>query len=293
MGGLEQGHCAFPQALVNPIAGIPQKLALRAGNFATLSTRYPRPPWVPVGLERQLAKLTDGLIFESDYSRRVYEAKIGEPPCPARVVPNGLLPDEFTDHQPIAKAADVLFVGELRALKGVDVLLGALARTAAPRPPTALIVGLGAGRDGVQGACLLPGAGRAGAVRRGDAGRARFSAGASAGRPLARESFPYIVLEGAAAGMPMLLSDVGGIPEITAGTSARLLPPGDADALSARLSEFLADPARLRAATTELRARVAGRFTVARMAADILDFYQTVAPGQSPGLAPAQILTGG
>ena len=25
LGGLEQGHCAFPQAVVNPIAGIPQK----------------------------------------------------------------------------------------------------------------------------------------------------------------------------------------------------------------------------------------------------------------------------
>jgi glycosyltransferase involved in cell wall biosynthesis len=246
-----------------------------------------------LGLERQLAKLTDGLIFESDYSRRVYETKIGEPPCPSRVVPNGLLPAEFTVHQPIAEAADVLFVGELRALKGVDVLLDALARTTAPHLPTALIVGSGPDEGAFRALAQSLGLGErvqfAGAM---PAPRA-FPRGRLLVVPSRAESFPYIVLEGAAAGVPMLLSDVGGIPEITAGTSVRLVPPGDVMGLSVRLSAFLTNPAPMRATTAELRARVASRFTVARMAADILDFYQTVAPGRSPGLVPAQILMGG
>ena len=229
-----------------------------------------------LGMERKLARMTDGIIFESDYSRRVYAAKVGAPPCPVRVIPNGLLPADFSDHQPAPDASDVLFIGELRQLKGVDVLLRALAMTTTPRPPTAVIVG--AGPDEAAFKAL--------AKRLGLAARVHFAGAmpAASAFPLGRllavpsraESFPYIVLEGAAAGLPMLMSNVGGIPEITAGTFTELLQPGDADALSRRLSAFLADPAPMLENAADLKRRVAGRFTVARMAADIADFYEEV-----------------
>jgi glycosyltransferase involved in cell wall biosynthesis len=45
-------------------------------------------------------------------------------------------------------------------------------------------------------------------------------------------------------GRPLLLSAVGGFPEIA---GAALVPPGDAQALAAKLTELLADPARLAA----------------------------------------------
>ena len=50
------------------------------------------------------------------------------------------------------------------------------------------------------------------------------------------ESFPTIALEALAAGRPVLASDIGGLPEIVVPGSGWLLPPGDIQAWSQRLS---------------------------------------------------------
>jgi len=60
--------------------------------------------------------------------------------------------------------------------------------------------------------------------------------------PSRAESFPYIVLEAAAAQMPLIATNVGGIPEIVAGVDMPLIPPGDVPALAGQLRAFLAGP---------------------------------------------------
>jgi len=226
-----------------------------------------------LGLERQLSRLTDGLIFESDYSRRIYEAKIGAPQCAVRVIPNGLLPSDFREHAPVPEARDVLFIGELRKLKGVDVLLEALARTRSPRPPTATIVGAGPNQQEFTSFAKSLGLSKrvvfTGVMPAADA----FPLGRLLVVPSRAESFPYIVLEGAATGIPILASNVGGIPEITSGSKVELLAPGDVDGLSRAITSFLVDPHPLSANAADLKRRVASRFTVARMADEIIAFY--------------------
>src|SRR5215470_2625641 len=77
----------------------------------------------PTGLfylsaERLLMRRTDLFLFESAYGRDVFKAKIGEPEDLARIVYNGVSNDEF---QPVVvgpSATDLLFIGELRVLKG-------------------------------------------------------------------------------------------------------------------------------------------------------------------------------
>ena len=93
-----------------------------------------------VKAEQRLAPLTDGLIFESQFAARRFGEFIGKPACPVCIVPNGLYPHEF--HEPLLAydAADFVFVGELRPLKGVDIMLAALAATplsTVPRRPRA------------------------------------------------------------------------------------------------------------------------------------------------------------
>ena len=87
------------------------------------------------------------------------------------------------------------------------------------------------------------------------------------------ESFPYIVLEAAAARMPLIATNVGGIPEIVAGSATPLVPPGDAEAIAAQMRAFLADPRPFLSRAAELQAHVAQRFTVQNMTESIVDFY--------------------
>src|ERR1051326_9038722 len=88
----------------------------------------PRSPigFVYLNLERALLSRTDLILFESAYAREVYQARIGTPAAPVHVIHNGVAAAEFAPVAPAADASDILFVGELRRLKGVDVLIEAL-----------------------------------------------------------------------------------------------------------------------------------------------------------------------
>jgi glycosyltransferase involved in cell wall biosynthesis len=257
-------------------------LRLDARNVATFYTPHGGslhyPPASPQGLiytaiEKFLVRYTDGLIFESDFIRRVFNRRVGARGVPERVVPNALQPDDFTPHEPRPDAADFLFIGELRRLKGVDVLLQALARLQGSRAVRAVIVGAGpeatefkslADELGLGSLVTFPGAMPA---------RTAFPLGRSLVVPSRAESMPYIVLEAAAAGTPLIATNVGGIPEIVNGTDTPLMPPGDVEVLERAMQGFLADPSDAKARAERLKAAVAARFTVGRAADEVLAFY--------------------
>lgn len=62
--------------------------------------------------------------------------------------------------------------------------------------------------------------------------------------PSLQESFGVAAVEAAAAGLPVLASNVGGLPEVVVdGKTGFLVPPADVEALSGRLSQLIADSA--------------------------------------------------
>jgi glycosyltransferase involved in cell wall biosynthesis len=227
-------------------------------------------------LERLLAGSTDALVFESAYAAARYAAQVGAPACAARVIPNGLGPDDFALAVADADAADFLFVGELRRLKGIDVMLAALAQVRQRRPATAIVVGAGPDAAALQSETERLGLGGSVLFRDPMPARDAFKAGLVLVVPSRAESFPYIVLEAAAAGLPMLATNVGGIPEIVAGTDTTLLPPEDVGALAEAMLEALDDPPAARARALRLQEAVADRFTVAAMTDAVLDLYDAV-----------------
>ena len=229
-------------------------------------------------LERQLAGATDALVFESEYSASRYAAQVGTPVHAARVVPNGLGPDDFATACAKRDAADFLFVGELRRLKGVDVMLRALARVRETRAVSAVIVGAGPDAAAFKDEAAWLGLHDVVSFRDAMPVRQAFELGRALVVPSRAESFPYIVLEAAAAGLPLLATHVGGIPEIVSGTDTQLLPPEDADALAIAMLHMLDELAAVRAQAARLQQSVGSRFTVAAMADGVLELYASVRP---------------
>lgn len=229
-----------------------------------------------LGAERRLSKLSSGIVFESDYARRIFARKIGDVSCPVRVIPNGVRDDDFEQACPGPDAADFVFIGELRHLKGVDVLLRALRALADKRPVSAVIVG--AGPDQAQFHTLARELGLDGVVRFPGAMPARqaFGLGRCLVVPSRAESFPYVILEAGAARLPVIATDVGGIPEMVAGTGTTLVPVGDVAALEAQMADVLdrPDAAHMRAAA--LNTLVAEKFTARAMHQAVLAFYGEV-----------------
>jgi glycosyltransferase involved in cell wall biosynthesis len=228
-------------------------------------------------VERMLETLTDGLIHVSAFEARAYREKIGAPRCPAHIVRNGLRPADFEPIQRAAEAADFIFIGELRELKGVDVFIEALALLEQEkRPARGIIVGpstpdnarryreLANSKVTRQRVAFMPPM----------PVREAFALARSVVVPSRAESLPYLVLEAAAAGMPLIATDVGGIPEIFEGDVGRLVAPGDPEALAASMRAALAVPERMAAEALLRRERVKEKFSLAATSGRIEDIYR-------------------
>lgn len=226
-----------------------------------------------MGLERRLGPKTDGLIFESAYSSQLYHQKVGPFPCEMRVIHNGLRPDEFYSLVLDVDASDFVFVGEMRQLKGVDILLEALSRIAKDRPVKAFLAG--SGPDEKTFKALAQKLGLSGMVTFAGPTPARtaFARGQCLVVPSRAESLPYIVLECAAAGLPIIATDVGGMSEIVEGSDVELVPPENVDALEARMRDFLDRPREYSRVAEGLQKLVAKRFDVRSMARSVTHFY--------------------
>ena len=240
----------------------------------------------PVGLlyltlERLLMGRTELFLFESHYGRSVFTAKIGTPKTLVRVVHNGVTREEFAEVTPQADATDVVFIGELRHLKGVDVLLEALATLSRKgRPASATIIGSGPDAEQFREQAKRLGLNSSVHFREPMPARAGFAQGRILVAPSRAESLPYIVLEAAAAAIPMITTKVGGIPEVFGPQASRLVPPRDAQALARAISAALADPAALRNETLTLRARVQAEFSSDVMTSQVLAAYQEALKAQ-------------
>jgi len=230
-------------------------------------------------IERLLRARTDGIVFESQYGAEAYARKIGSVGSPYRIIHNGLKEEDFV---PVAgsKDMDFVFVGELRKLKGIDVLLQALHRLKSKRTVSALIVGYGPDLKylrhrikelGLEGqVTILPPIVPA---------RQVFTRARCVVLPSRAESFPYIVLEAAAAQVPVIATRVGGIPEIFGPDADQLVPPDDPIALAERMQEMLNDPGKAAQVVKRLHAYVKARFSADAMICSTLELYRQVLYG--------------
>jgi glycosyltransferase involved in cell wall biosynthesis len=228
-----------------------------------------------LGTERLLMPFGDLFLFESAYSADIFRSKIGNPKGLVRIVHNGVSRAEFEPVATTAEATDLIFLGELRAIKGIDVLIDAIAQMHSQgRKITASLVGDGPERTNLQ--AQITRLGLSGAVRLLPAMPAReaFTLGRIMVVPSRHESLPYVVLEAAAASKPLIATNVGGIPEIFGSASNTLIPPGDAFALVRALGQALDHPDVMADITQKLHERVKASFSVESMVGGVLTGYE-------------------
>ncbi|MCR4266037.1 glycosyltransferase [Nitratireductor sp. ZSWI3] len=193
-------------------------------------------------LERIMDAFCDHLLFVSEYERRTFERKVGRPRAPSTLVYNGLNEPEFTAVPARRDAADFLYIGMMRDLKGPDLFIEALARATkrTGRTLSAVMVGDGDGRDAYVAQAQTLGLGSQIAFLPAMPARQAFGLGRVMVVPSRAEAMPYIVLEALAAGRPLIASAVGGIPEVFGDNSPALVPP-DSEALAEKMAYVLQD----------------------------------------------------
>jgi glycosyltransferase involved in cell wall biosynthesis len=190
--------------------------------------------------------------------------------------------EEFVPVTPKNDARDLLFLGMLRDLKGVDVFLEAIARLEAAygRNLTAHVIGQA--EEPGRYEALSRSLGIADRIAFGEPMPAReaFASARMIVVPSRAESMPYVVLEAIAAGMPVIATDVGGIPEIFGPDAGALVPPGDAAALAGAIDAALADPRRTDTYAAARRDRLRPQFNISTMQDTIEALYRLMLEGK-------------
>jgi glycosyltransferase involved in cell wall biosynthesis len=224
--------------------------------------------------ERALLRRGSGLLFVCEHERNLFARKIGLGGLPHKVVHNGLWPEEFAPVAHAADASDLLFIGELRRLKGVGDLLEAIALLAPWRELSATIVGDGPERDQFETQTTRLGLGQRINFTGQLPARRAFSRGRILAIPSHAESFPYIILEAVAAEVPLIASNVGGIPEML--PSSSLVPPRHPQELAKAIRNRLEAFDRSRQIAFDLARDFRRRFDAQAMCADVLAFYREI-----------------
>ena len=226
-------------------------------------------------VERALMNSTDLFLFESAFARDTYQRTIGIPRGLVRCVFNGVTANEFDPIVKAEDATDVLYVGEFRHIKGADLLIDAVARLRADgRPVTLTLAGDGEESEHLKAQVQRLGLGEAvrfiGHVK----ARYGFSKGSLLVVPSRGDSMPYVVIEAAAAGIPMVAANVGGIPEIFGSHTDALFAPNLASAMADAIESALEDPVAALEHAKSLRERIFLHFSQKAMVEGVLAGYR-------------------
>lgn len=244
----------------------------------------PQPSRRQVRSARRVFGAMDAVVAHSEHSAARLRDEVGLDPAKVRVIPHGAF-DYLTrlpQEKPLpaelegAEGPVILCFGLLRPYKGIESLIDAYGRIADSGAELWIVGNPRMDVEPLQRQAKAAG----GRVRF----LTRFVDEAEIPAIFRRADLvllPYLDAEhsgvlytGLAFGKPLVLSAVGGFPEVAETGAARLVPPGDTEALAATLEELIADEAAradLGAAATRA---AAGPFSWDEAARRTLDLYR-------------------
>jgi len=248
----------FAGVLVGRLARLPVSIKVHGTDIDLLDG----VGWLRRRMTLWALRRAETVIAVSRYLRDALVAR-GVDPTRIRVVYNGIDADTFRLREARAMRDElglppgrpvVLFVGGLKIDKGISELLDPLPLAACARRGALLAI-IGSGPFASAIPQRVRAAGMESSVRilgqRTPAEIARWMAAADfLCLPSYHEGLPNVVLEALSCGLPVLATDVGGIPEIVSEANGHLVAPKRADLLAAGIERMLArswDRQRVRA----------------------------------------------
>jgi D-inositol-3-phosphate glycosyltransferase len=257
-------------------------------NRARISEQEPRQR---IHHERNVVRRADAILTASDHERVFLERYYGAEPGRIHTIPCGIDLDLFRPQPREQARLDlrldhdrpvILWVGRLEALKGVDILVSAVAQLG-ERDVTLLLVG---GDDRASG---LRESLEAQAAAEGITANVRFEGPVPHDRlpayysaadvvvvPSYYESFGLVAVEAMACGTPVVASRVGGlVSTVTDGVTGYLIPWRCPEPFAEKLEVLLNNP-ELRANFSAAARRSVERYRWSRIGNEMAAFYDQV-----------------
>jgi glycosyltransferase involved in cell wall biosynthesis len=240
----------------------------------------PTPPWRrrQQWLVRPVARRVNAYVCVSHHSARFAESILDMEPGSARVIHNGMpVPTSLATPAPASPrgALRIGAVGRLDPQKGLDVLIEAMVAL-----PESRLVLVGDGPDRAELEAMVRARSLddrvefAGWIEGPWTARWAFDVVAM---PSVNEGFPLVIVESMLAGIPVVASDVGGIPEIVVpGSTGLLVAPGNPGALVEALRTVADDPGLRHAMAERCRSVALEQFTDRAMATRYEALYHEV-----------------
>jgi glycosyltransferase involved in cell wall biosynthesis len=197
-------------------------------------------------------------------------------------VPNGVDPVPYANLPRVSAQDDaplrLVYIGRLSREKGLYELIQALGLTRGQGIQARLtIAGGGPEKAALQGFAASLGLSDrihfAGALFGEDKVRLFADADAMV-LPSYSEGLPYALLEAMAAGVPAIITRVGAVPDVmTEGVHGWFVEPRDPQAIARAILQLARDAKKLEQMRAACRARIAGGYTIERLADDFCSIY--------------------
>jgi glycosyltransferase involved in cell wall biosynthesis len=260
---------------------VPTVLHIHAGPFPDFYQECKRPARAAV---RAVLNRVDRVVVVSNKLKEFVESICANRGVVTIYNPMPLPPlADFGGRAP----AQVLFLGRLGRGKGTYDLLQAVRQVAARHPGIKLVLGGDGELERTRATSRALGIDANVELLGWVGGRAKAQLLASATvcvLPSYSEGLPMSVLEAMSAGLAVIATAVGGIPEVvTDGIEGRLVPPGDVDALAAALDRVLSDEEERRRMGMAGRTRAENVFSSSRVVPLIESMYRQLG-APAPGL---------